>query len=315
MRHVLQIQNLSISFDGASNFVDNFNLKINKNECLGLIGESGSGKSTIAFAMMGYKAPNTTTSGSVIYDKKDLFKITNEILKKIRSENFAYIPQNPEKYFCPVFKIGSQLNDIIKANSNFSKKEIKNIIINILKKLGIEEPEICLNKYPHELSGGMQQRILIAIGLLKKPKVIIADEPTTALDSINQANVINLLLDLRSKCNNTSLILISHDLKLIKKACQRIIVLYSGMVVEEGSVEEISKFAKHPYTQKLLDSSNLVVLNENYHSSNCEINIQIKKGCPFWYKCENCMKICVEKSPILKKVSDNHTVACWRYNQ
>ena len=192
-------------------------------------------------------------------------------------------------------------------------------MIATLEKLGINNPKACLNKYPHELSGGMQQRILIAIGLLKKPKIIIADEPTTALDSINQMNVMKLLLNLKESGNNTSFLLISHDLSLVKKTCQRVIVLFLGKIVEEGSIEEIFEYAKQPYTQELLNSSHMLVSNENAHINSYNIDryktsAQIKIGCPIWYKCKYCMKICIEKNPILRKVSSEHTVACWRYS-
>ncbi|UCE16296.1 MAG: ABC transporter ATP-binding protein [Candidatus Bathyarchaeota archaeon] len=316
---LLSINNLKTYFyteEGVVKAVDNVNLKIKKEEVLGLVGESGCGKSTTAISIMRLiRAPGKIAGGEIWFDGEDLLKKSEGKMRKIRGGKISMIFQNPMSSLNPVFTVGGQIAEAIKLHQNVQKREIKEKVAEILDKVGIPDPSERLEDYPHEYSGGMAQRAMIAMALSCNPELLVADEPTTNLDVTIQAQILELMKALR-KDFGASILLIGHDLGVISELCDKIAVMYAGKIVENSDLTGIFKKPKHPYTQALLESiPRLDVETERLRIIPGTVPrlINPPSGCRFHPRCEHAMKICSEQEPLLTEIEKEHTVACHLY--
>lgn len=317
MEQLLDIKNLNVDFalrDKTLRAVRDVSLSVNKGERLGIVGESGAGKSVLGFSIINLiSKPGKITGGEIIFDGNDISKYSYDEMRKIRGHHISMIFQDPMMTLNPVLTIGTQMKETILAHMDVSEKEAEEICLEKLKKVYIPSPEKRLKQYPHEFSGGMRQRIVIAISLLTNPKLIIADEPTTALDVTIQAEIMDLLLEL-CETENMGLILITHDLAVVSEVTQRIAVLYAGRVVEIGPTEQIILNPQHPYTQGLLKA-----LPQMAGTSNRLNQIPgmmpslfaMPDGCPFQPRCEICEDKCKEQVPGLTTLANGGQVACF----
>ncbi|MGN0203660.1 MAG: dipeptide ABC transporter ATP-binding protein [Coprococcus sp.] len=257
MENLLRIENLTIAFpekDGMHTVVDHVNLNINKGEIVGIVGESGSGKSMTSLAVMGLLSEEARVlEGSIQLNGQELLTMSREERRKIQGKNMAMIFQEPMTSLNPVMKIGAQVGESLKLHTDLDKDTIHKKVIEVLDSVGLMDPEGLADKYPHQLSGGMRQRVMIAMAIINNPDLIIADEPTTALDVTVQAQILNLLKKIH-KVTGSSILFISHDLNVIKEVCQRVVVMYQGIVVESGDVYQVLRHPKHEYTKKLVAS-------------------------------------------------------------
>jgi len=257
-RKLLTVKNLQVHFytlDGVVQAVENTSFDIGVGETFGLVGESGCGKSTTGLTILRLLPPNAVIKrGSILLDGVDLLKIPERDMRKIRGKEISIIFQDPSTSLNPLFTIGKQLSDVFKTHLNVKdKEELRSLALKSLQEVQLPDPERVYDMYPHELSGGMQQRAVIAIALSTRPKLLIADEPTTMLDVTIQAQILDLILELKKKLN-LSILFITHNLGIIAEVCDRLAIMYAGMVVEEGSVEQVFEFPLHPYTRGLLKS-------------------------------------------------------------
>ena len=318
MSKLLEVKNLKTSFRthiGDVQAVRGVSLYLDKGEALGIVGESGCGKSVTMMSIMRLLADNAIIeSDEIIFNGKDITNPTEKDMQEIRGNEMAMIFQDPMTSLNPLFTVGDQLTEHLIKHKKISKKEAKNLAIKMLDMVGIPSPESRLNQYPHEFSGGMRQRVMIAMSLICDPKLIIADEPTTALDVTIQAQILDLMKDLKNKIN-TSIILITHDLGVVADLCTRINVMYGGIIVEEGSDEDIFYNGKHPYTWGLLNSvpNPKSEIKEKLTPIEGQPPDLLKPpvGCPFAARCKYAMKVCLEKQPPLFEISDGHRAACW----
>ncbi len=315
MKKLVEIKNLSANFPGKeynTYAVNNISFDIYENETLGLVGESGSGKSVTAKSILNLLKNRAVYSGEIIYEGIDLLKADEKILRKIRGNEISMIFQDPMTSLNPLFTIEKQMYRLIKRHrKDLTAKEIKEISIKYLDMVGIPDASNRISGYPHEFSGGMKQRVMIAMSLCLDPKLIIADEPTTALDVTIQAQVLTLLNRL-NKDSSQSTLLITHDLGVVANTCDRVIVLYGGIVMEEATIEEIFENSKNPYTQGLLQS--LPKIGEKKRlvpiPGNPPVLIEKPKGCPFYDRCKLRGNICKEQMPPEKIISPTHKVYC-----
>ena len=318
MSKLLEVKNLKTSFKthiGDVQSVRGVSFHLNKGEALGVVGESGCGKSVTMMTIMRLLGENAKIEAETItFDDKDITKPTEKLMQTIRGNDMSMIFQDPMTSLNPLFTIGDQLTEHLIKHKKISKKEAKEKAIKMLDMVGIPSPEKRLKQYPHEFSGGMRQRVMIAMSLICEPKLIIADEPTTALDVTIQAQILDLMKDLKEKLD-TSIILITHDLGVVADLCSRINVMYGGLIVEEGTTEDIFYRGRHPYTWGLLRS----VPNPKSELKEKLIPIEGQPpdllkppvGCPFTARCDYAMKICKEKQPPLFEISNGHRAACW----
>lgn len=315
---LLEIKDLKVSFFNNSGEVEairgvSFNLK--KGEVLGVVGESGSGKSVTCMSIIRLlRGTGKITNGEIIYKNQDIIKKTEKEMMKIRGNDIAMIFQDPMTSLNPVFKVGTQISDVIGRHQGLNKSRSKEKAIEMLRLVGIPSPEERYDNYPHEFSGGMRQRAIIAMALSCEPDLLIADEPTTALDVTIQAQILKLLMELKDKFD-TSIILITHDLGVVANTCSRVIVMYGGLIMEEGTVDDIFYNPLHPYTQGLLQSLPKKNLEERQRLVPIKGNppdlSKISKGCPFADRCPYAMDICVEKQPAYYYKENNHRAMCW----
>lgn len=317
MEKLIEIKNLRVDFTlraGTVRAVREVNLTINKGERLGIVGESGAGKSVLGFSLINLiSKPGKITAGEIIFNGEDISKYSYDQMRKIRGNDISMIFQDPMMTLNPVLTIGTQMKETILAHMNVTDKEAEEICLDKLRKVYIPSPEKRLKQYPHEFSGGMRQRIVIAISLLTNPKLIIADEPTTALDVTIQAEIMDLLLEL-CETDNMGLILITHDLAVVSEVTQRIAVLYAGKVVELGPAEEIIANPQHPYTQGLIAALPQMAGGANRLNQIPGMMpslLQMPKGCPFEPRCTVGVKKCKTEIPVLKKVENETQVACF----
>ncbi|MEZ0536259.1 ABC transporter ATP-binding protein [Caldicellulosiruptoraceae bacterium PP1] len=318
MAKILEVKDLKTSFFthvGEVKAVDNVSFYIDEAEAVGIVGESGSGKSVTSMSLMRLIAPpGKIVNGQIIFEGEDLLTKTEKQMQQIRGNRISMIFQDPMTSLNPVFTIGNQLVEAIKTHNNVTTEEAKKRAIEMLKLVGIPSPERRLKQYPHEFSGGMRQRVMIAMALSCNPKLLIADEPTTALDVTIQAQILELLKDLQQKIK-MSIILITHDLGVVADICSRVIVMYGGIIVEQGSVNEIFYNPKHPYTWGLLKS--VPKMHEGLKKRLVPIEgqppdlLKPPKGCPFAPRCEWAMKVCLEHRPPLFDVGEKHIARCW----
>ena len=291
----------------------NFNLKYQKIHAI--VGESGSGKTLSCMSILKLLPSNSQiTNGEIIYKNKDLLKLNEKEIKKYRGREIALIPQDPMTSLDPLYTIFDQLYEVIDIHYKMTRNDAKEFIIDTLKKVNIINPEERLNNYPHQLSGGMKQRIIIACALLGKAKIIIADEPTTALDVTIQAQIMQLLLKLKNE-NNVSIIFITHDLALVSQYCDEVSVMYNGQIVENANAYDIFDSPKHPYTKALIESIPTITGNKRIETIYGNVPSIYDKidGCPFHLRCKYCFHTCKKINPNFKKV-DNHIVRCHLYS-
>ncbi|WP_028783824.1 ABC transporter ATP-binding protein [Thalassobacillus devorans] len=321
MEPILQIKDLQIDVkmdEEVLNVVKNINLEIGKREIYGIVGESGSGKSLTSLAIMGLLAspPLQVSKGEIVFEEeKDLLKLSPKELRKIRGNKISMIFQEPMSALDPLFTIEDQLMESLKFHTKLSKKEMKRACVKIIERVGIPRPEQIMKEYPHQLSGGMRQRIMIAIAMLCNPKLLIADEPTTALDVTIQAQILELMKELRDDFE-TSILMITHDLGVIAETCQRVAVMYAGEIVEETDVVSLFHRPKHPYTKGLLKSMVGDRSDALYSIPGKVPSVeQMPTGCRFVTRCPEAMDICARVSPDDLEVAENHRCKCWIYQE
>lgn len=318
---VLSVKDLQTTFftdDGQVPAVDGVSFHINEGEVLGIVGESGCGKSVTSLSVMGLVSdPGRIVSGEIQFKGKDLTKLPEREMRKLRGNELAMIFQEPMTSLNPVYKIGNQLMEPLEIHQNLSKREAREKAIELLKLVGLPRASELLNDYPHQLSGGMRQRVMIAIAMACQPKVLIADEPTTALDVTIQKQILNLMKKL-NRDTGTAILLITHDLGVVAQMCQRVVVMYGGKVVEEGDVHTIFKNPQHPYTTGLIKSvPDLRETKSRLYSipGNVPKPGSIKTGCYFAERCDAAMAQCYTHSPDLIKTATHHHVRCFLYEE
>lgn len=313
---LLEVKDLDVRFavrGGDLTALRGISFSLDKGERLGLVGESGAGKSVAAFSILNLIArPGYIAGGQILFEGRDLAAMSERELRKIRGNRIAMIFQDPMMTLNPVLTIGTQMVEAIQAHRDTSKKEAKAIALDRLQKVQIPSPEKRLDQYPHELSGGMRQRVIIAIALLLDPEIIVADEPTTALDVTIQAEIMDLLLDLCEQ-ENVALMLITHDLGVVSQVTQRMLVMYSGRIIEQGPTREIINDAQHPYTQGLINA--LPQLGEPgarlFQIPGSMPSLKnVPNGCPFHPRCSFATEQCRHSMPDYVR-SGNVDVACF----
>lgn len=316
---ILDVINLKTSYYthmGEVQAVRGISFGLEAGEVLGVVGESGSGKSVMSLSLMKLiEQPGKIKEGSIIFEGLDLSHIPEKEMQKIRGNSIAMIFQDPTASLNPVYTIGNQIVEAIMTHQNLSKKEAHEKAITLLKLVGISSPEQSIHNYPHEFSGGMRQRVMIAMALSCEPKLLIADEPTTSLDVTIQAQILNLMRRLK-EAFNTSIMLITHDFGVVAEFCSRVIVMYGGLIVEEGTVDQIFYSAKHPYTLGLLKSipnphSKAKKRLEPIAGTPPDL-IDPPSGCPFFPRCQYAMKICSIQIPPSIEIEEGHKSLCWR---
>lgn len=318
MGHLLEINNLKVSFDtfsGEVQAVRGVNLYLDKGETLAIVGESGSGKSVTSKAIMGLipQPPGRIKDGQILFEGHDLVKYSNKEMQRIRGKEISMIFQDPMTALNPTMKIGKQIMEGLIKHQHMAKHDARKRAVELLKLVGIPNPESRVDEYPHQFSGGMRQRVVIAIALACNPKVLIADEPTTALDVTIQAQILDLMRDLQKK-TGTAIVLITHDLGVVANLADRVAVMYGGKVIETGTVDEIFYQPKHPYTWGLLSSMPKLHAKTDkllaIPGSPPDLS-DPPKGCPFAPRCPHAMKVCVGHMPEYTKVSETQKAACW----
>lgn len=316
---LLQVKNLKTQFKvkgGVVNAVDGVDFEIDRGEVVSIVGESGSGKSVTSLSIMGLipNPPGKVTDGEILFKGEDLLKKTKKELQNIRGNEISMIFQEPMTSLNPVFTIGKQISEALIKHKNMSREEALKKSIEMLELVGIPSPEKRVKDYPHQLSGGMRQRVMIAMALACGPELLIADEPTTALDVTIQAQILDLMLKLKDKLG-TSILLITHDLGVVAEVSDRVVVMYCGKVVEKGTVMEIFERPLHPYTEGLLLSIPRV---DEKHDKLFMIPgvvpnpLNMPKGCAFADRCHRCEEICKKEVPPLVEY-EGRQVRCFRY--
>lgn len=316
--YIIEINNLKTSFYthvGEVQAVRGISFKMKKGDVMGIVGESGSGKSVTALSVMKLiDSPGKIKEGSIFFDGKDITNYSENQMSNIRGNDIAMIFQDPMTSLNPVFKIKDQMVEVIERHQKLGKHKATERALEMLRLVGIPEPERRINSYPHEFSGGMRQRAMIATALSCSPKLLIADEPTTALDVTIQAQILDIMRDISVK-TGTSIILITHDLGVIAETCNDLIVMYGGMPMEMGSVEDIFANPQHPYTQGLLKSVPRMDREQKERlkpiAGSPPDLLKPPAGCPFSTRCPHVMQICKEQPAPMFKVGVDHTSACW----
>lgn len=315
---LLEIKDERLSFftpAGEVKALNGVSFSMEEGDVLGIVGESGSGKSVTAYSIMGLNAyPGKLVGGTICFNGHQIDQMTEEEFRKIRGNEVSIIFQDPMTSLNPVYTIGNQIEEVILLHTDKTKKQAHDRARELLELVGINEPEKRLKQYPHELSGGMRQRVMIAIALACEPKLLIADEPTTALDVTIQAQILELMQELRQKLG-MSIIMITHDLGVVASMCEKIAVMYAGHIVEYGTTDEIFYQPSHEYTKGLIKS----IPNLNAEEITRLVPIEGQPvdllnppaGCPFAPRCGNCMKICLREMPPKTELSDTHYTYCW----
>lgn len=312
---VLEIKDLSLGFDTEGGFypaLHNINFDLSQGEMHALVGESGCGKSMTAMSILNLLPKNAKiTSGEIIFNGKNILTLSNKEYQEIRGSKIALIPQDPMTSLNPLYTVGNQLLEVIEIHQNLKGDEAKSVAIEALEQVKIPDAKNRMNAYPHEFSGGMKQRAIIAMALACKAEILIADEPTTALDVTIQAQIMNILKEIKKEYN-ASIILITHDLGLVYENADRVSVMYSGRIVEEARANEFFSNPRHPYSIALLNSmpsdKNSKLLTINGQPPTIQQQIQ---GCKFNPRCQNVMEVCKSKVPTLNLINANHSCACF----
>lgn len=319
MSKLLEVNNLEISFQtffGEVEAVRDVTFSLGEKETLAIVGESGCGKTVTASSIIKLlpQPPAFYKGGEILFEGEDIVKKSEKEMQKIRGQKISMVFQDPMTSLNPTMKVGKQITEGIMKHQNIPYSEAKKRAIEILDMVAVPEPEKRINQYPHEFSGGMRQRVMIAIAMVSNPKLLIADEPTTALDVTVQAQIMDLMKRLKDKFN-TAIILITHDLGVVADMADNIIVMYAGQIVEEGNANDIFDNPIHPYTKKLLYSVPRPDMkkDERLHSiegSPPDLYIP-PKGCSFFDRCDFAMNICRENNPQFTRHSDTHMSRCW----
>lgn len=317
---LLEIRNLKTCFyteDGVVPAIENVSFSLDKGETIGIVGESGSGKSVTALSVMRLipNPPGRIECGEIIFEGENLLEKRMDQMRGIRGNDIAMIFQEPMTSLNPVLTVGDQIMEAIILHQKLSKQDAKDKAIHMLRLVGIPSPERRVNDYPHQMSGGMRQRVMIAMALSCNPKLLIADEPTTALDVTVQAQILELMMALKDDLG-TSVMLITHDLGVIAETADKVVVMYAGNVVEKAGVRELFREPAHPYTMGLLGS--IPKLNEDSERLQSIEGVvpspfNMPKGCRFSPRCGHAMDICREREPVFAKIADGHHVSCWKY--
>ncbi|MGD1815768.1 MAG: ABC transporter ATP-binding protein [Pleomorphochaeta sp.] len=318
---LLDIENLWVKYstdDGIVNALNGVSLKLKKSETFGLVGETGAGKTTLAKAIMSLipSPPGKITDGKILFREEDLLKCTPERIRDIRGKDISMIFQDPMTSLNPVMKIGDQIKEVIEThNPKMSDSELNKKVVEMLNLVGISADRT--NEYPHQFSGGMKQRVIIAIALACNPLLLIADEPTTALDVTIQAQVLEMVRDLKKKLN-TSMILITHDLGVVVQNCDKVAIVYAGEILEVGTLRELFKNPLHPYTKGLFDSIPSLV-KESKRLKPIEGLMpdptDLPKGCSFCPRCKFALEKCKTETPDPIQREGEHQVKCFLYEQ
>ncbi len=314
---LLEVNNLHTSFTidaGEVLAVNGISYFLEKGKVLGIVGESGSGKSVSAYSIMQILAANgRITDGSIKYNGQELVGAGESVMKTIRGNKISIIFQDPMTSLNPTYTIGHQLMEAILLHTNRNKKQAYERAVEMLRLVNVNEPEKRMKQYPHEFSGGMRQRVVIAMALACEPDILIADEPTTALDVTIQAQILELMKSLQKELG-MAIIMITHDLGVVAQLCDEVVVMYAGSICEQGTVEEIFYNPKHEYTKGLLRSIPTADNNgqklEPITGTPIDL-LNMPKGCPFAPRCENAMKICIREAAQPMDINENHRATCW----
>ncbi len=325
MSQVLKVENLSTVFEtseGVIHAVEGADIEIQKGETLGIVGESGCGKSALALSIMRLlpSPPGRILSGSVLFAGRDLLLLNNEEMRQVRGREISMIFQEPMTSLNPVLRVGDQIAEVTRLHRKWTKKESLDHAVEMLRLVGISDPEKRIRDYPHQLSGGMRQRVMIAIAMTCNPRLLIADEPTTALDVTIQAQILDLIERLKSEIE-MSVIMITHNLGIVAETAQQAVVMYAGWVVEKAPVTDLFSSPLHPYTQGLMRS--LPDPEKDYDRTSFLPVIpgtvpdlyHLPRGCHFQDRCNRVMKICREVEPQLLEVDAGHNARCWLYGR
>ena len=316
---LLEVKDLHVSFKtyaGEVKAVRGINFEVGKGECVGIVGESGCGKSVTSQSIMQLlkTPPAMYKQGSILFEGEDLLKKTEKEMQSIRGNSISMIFQDPMTTLNPTQKIGKQIMEVLIEHKGMSKKDAYAEAERMLQLVAMSEPSKRLEQYPHEFSGGMRQRAMIAIALACSPKLIIADEPTTALDVTVQAQILELLQDVQRKVG-MAIMLITHDLGVVAKMCDRVVVMYAGQIVEQGTVEEIFKHPTHPYTKGLLSAVPRMDMSRKEALTTIVGTppdlFAPPKGCAFYARCNEAMRVCEEHMPAMQNVGGTLQSACW----
>lgn len=322
MAALLEIEDLHTYFDtpwGIVKAVNGVDLKIKSASTVGIVGESGSGKTVLSLSVLRLigSISGRIVSGRILFDGRDLLTLTDEQIRQVRGREISMIFQEPMTSLNPVFNIGEQIAEIVRLHHGLGRKEALSYSIEMLQKVGIPSPEKRIKEYPHQLSGGMRQRVMIAMAMACRPRLLLADEPTTALDVTIQAQIMELLQDLQNEIG-TAIALITHDMGIVAQTTHEVVVMYAGQIVEQGPTMDILRNPKHPYTMMLIESipkfadpnevkNSMRILDNKYGQHN-----KMKGGCIFQDRCPHAFSKCREYSPVLVTAQKNHSVRCWK---
>ena len=317
---ILEIKDLCVEFqtvEGTVHAVDHLNYTLHKGEKLGIVGESGSGKSVSSLGMMQLipNPPGRITGGEILYHGKDLVKASEKEMQKIRENEISMIFQEPMTSLNPIIKCGKQIAESLRLHRGMKKKEAMEEAVRMMRAVGIANPEVRAHEYPHQMSGGMRQRVMIAMALACQPQILIADEPTTALDVTIQAQILDLIRELNESMG-TSVVFITHDLGVVSELCDTVIVMYTGHIVEQAPVKELFESPKHPYTKGLLNAIPKITRERNPLETiegmvpNPTERIE---GCSFSPRCPYATDQCRKVEPPMAELSDGRLVRCWQY--
>ena len=317
---LLEIKDLCVEFktvEGTVKAVNHLNYTLHKGEKLGIVGESGSGKSVSSLGIMQLipNPPGKITEGEILYKGKDLVKVPEKEMQHIRGNEISMIFQEPMTSLNPIIKCGKQIAESLRLHRGLNKKDAMKEAVHMMRAVGIANPEVRAHEYPHQMSGGMRQRVMIAMALACQPQILIADEPTTALDVTIQAQILDLIRDL-NKSMNTSVLFITHDLGVISELCDTVIVMYTGHIVEQAPVRDLFKDPKHPYTIGLL-SAIPKITKDRPPLSTIEGMVpnptERIEGCSFWPRCPHATEKCRKTEPPVVHISEERQVRCWLY--
>ncbi|MEQ2471043.1 ABC transporter ATP-binding protein [Laedolimicola intestinihominis] len=317
---ILEIKDLCVEFqtvEGTVHAVDHLNYTLHKGEKLGIVGESGSGKSVSSLGMMQLipNPPGRITGGEILYHGKDLVKASEKEMQKIRGNEISMIFQEPMTSLNPIIKCGKQIAESLRLHRGMKKKEAMEEAVRMMRAVGIANPEVRAHEYPHQMSGGMRQRVMIAMALACQPQILIADEPTTALDVTIQAQILDLIRELNESMG-TSVVFITHDLGVVSELCDTVIVMYTGHIVEQAPVKELFESPKHPYTKGLLNAIPKIT-RERDPLETIEGMVpnptERIEGCSFSPRCPYATDQCRKAGPPMAELSDGRLVRCWQY--